>query len=77
MAEHTKGKDDKRERGRESTRSDMGKQDIGSNQRASTNRGVADMDSNSSVSTSRKTSGSGIAPKKSVTGSDYDGQLSE
>lgn len=53
-----------------------GGENIGSNQQHSLNRGMADMDADSSIGTDRTTRGSGISTKRSVTGSDYDGQLS-
>lgn len=53
-----------------------GGENVGSNQQHSLNRGMADMDADASIGTDRTTRGSGISTKRSVTGSDYDGQLS-
>ena len=46
----------------------------GSKHQISTNRGMADLEPGASIGRNIKTRGSGLSTKRSVTGSDYDGQ---
>lgn len=76
MVENTKGQQNQEEQ------SGSGRQDVkesGGMQNASANRGgTTDMDDEALTTGRRNTQerGSGVATKNSVTGSDYDGQLS-
>jgi hypothetical protein len=70
---NTGGRSDNRHKGSERMNEER---NAGSKEQISVNRGMADMDAGPSVGTNESTRGSGISTKKSVTGSDYDGQLS-
>lgn len=74
MAENSRGqnKDQVRKHKNLDTKSDD--LNAGSKQQVSTNRGTADLESNASIGRNVRTRGSGLSTKKSVTGSDYDGQ---
>lgn len=76
MAEHTRGQDGQPEKERRYPREDQ-KSNLGSEHQISTNRGISDMDAQPSVGNRGRTRGSGIVTKKNITGSDYDGQLSD
>lgn len=86
MAENVKGQNRNRNQENEKNRRVMPDSDLTSSnsdhQNASANRGgTTDMGSNALRSatgnTTRANKGSGITTKRSVTGSDYDGQISE
>jgi hypothetical protein len=80
MVEHVKGQnrgEDSRKKGSHEERQDL--TDTGGSQNASANRGgTTDLDDEAlTVDRDRRDErGSGIATKREVTGSDYDGQLS-
>lgn len=76
MAENTRGQNGQRDEKRGGSREQQ-KSNLGSEHQISTNRGITDMDAQPSVGNRGRTRGSGIVTKKNITGSDYDGQLSD
>jgi hypothetical protein len=76
MAENTRGQNRKSERKTKNIRTNSDDLNAGSKHQISTNRGMADLDSGPSIGSNVKKRGSGMSTKRSVTGSDFDGQTS-
>ena len=76
MAENSRGQNRKNASKTRNLQTNSDDLNAGSKHQISTNRGMADLDSGPSIGSNVRKRGSGISTKKSVTGSDFDGQTS-
>jgi hypothetical protein len=74
MAENTRGQNRKNDRKNKNIRTTSDDLNAGSKHQISTNRGMSDLESGPSIGRNERTRGSGLSTKRSVTGSDFDGQ---
>jgi hypothetical protein len=74
MAENSRGQNKNNERKNRNLKTTSDDLNAGSKHQISTNRGMADLDAGPSIGSNVRKRGSGISTKRSVTGSDFDGQ---
>jgi hypothetical protein len=74
MAENSRGQNRKPERKTKNLKTTSDDLNAGSKHQISNNRGTTDLESGASIGSNVRTRGAGISTKRSVTGSDYDGQ---
>ena len=77
MAEKTRGQDSNKNRSSEQSRSNDNIRENVGHQRGSADRSDASTLNEKSSTIGRRDKGSGLSTKDGLTGSDYDGQLSE